>query len=129
MVGQLYGITQKHAMFDELFDLFGVTDASRFLMSPDSPEFLQSQEQMLAQQQQEQQQLMAQQMFQQQLMQSADTREWKRVEQDQQKNMVDFANIASDNEREDEKLDHTKVYDFAKLGVERSKVAKSNSRT
>ena len=56
----LYGAKQKHAMYDTIFELMGVKDSTKFLASPESPEyqqFLQAQGQ-----EAQQQKMIAQQM-------------------------------------------------------------------
>ena len=126
VAGQLYGVSQRHALFDQMFDLLGVDDASRFMMTPGSEEFMQSMQQQQQQLMMQQQQIQQQQMLQQQLMQSADQREWERVKMDNSKTQMELMDTAADNSREDERLSHTKVYDFAKLGVERDKNAQSS---
>jgi hypothetical protein len=123
----MYGMAQKHAMADELFDLMGVKDASRFLMSPDSPEFQQQMQQQQQEMQMQQQMQMQQMQMQAQLMQSADQREWQRVQHADTETKLKVMDTASDNDREDEKLEHTKVVDFAKLGIERGKLNASGT--
>jgi hypothetical protein len=51
----LYGLKQKHALYDAVYELMGVKDATRFLASPESPEVKQA----LQQAQQQAQQMMA----------------------------------------------------------------------
>ena len=97
----------------------GINDASRFLMTPGSPEFQMAQEAMNQQMAQQKQEQMQQMMFQAKLMQSADQREWARFQVDQKKAKVDVMNIASDNDREDEKLEHQKVIDLAEVEIKR----------
>ena len=59
-----FGYKKKHAMFDDIFDHFGVPDSSMYLPAPDDPEYLKRQEfhaqQQQAQQQAQQQQLQSQ---------------------------------------------------------------------
>lgn len=119
MLGQLYGMEQRHAMFDQIFDSLGIMDASRFLMRPGSPEHMQ----MLQQQQQEmemQKQQAAQlQQFQMAMMQSADQREWHRARTEEARKIyIDGANISQDNARADEELAHKRIIDFMKYGSE-----------
>ena len=123
VLGQLYGAQQRHALMDDLFDALGVSDTSRYMIMPGSPEH----QQMMMQQQQEmmqqQQQMMQQQMMQQQLMQSADQREWQRVRiEEAEKISIGGLNTAQDNQRADEELEHKKVIDFEKLALERAKL-------
>ena len=98
-----------------MFDLLGVDDASRFMMTPGGEEHTQAMQAMQAQQEQQMQQAMQLQQFQQRLMLSGDQREWQKVQLDKSKTIAEVSNIASDNLRADEELDHKVIYDFAKL--------------
>ena len=115
----LYGLQQRHAMADEMLDLLGINDASRFLMTPGSPEYQQAQDAMTQQMAQQKQEQMQQMQFQLGLMKSADQREWAKFKVDEKKTKVDVMNIASDNDREDEKLDHQKIIDMAEVQIKR----------
>ena len=117
---QLYGVTQRHALLDEMFSLLGVDDASAYMMTPGSEEFMQSMQQQQQAMMQQQQQMMEQQKFQQGLMQSADQREWQRIQIEQGEAKLKLVDTAADNNRADEQLSHTKLYDFAKLSVEKN---------
>ena len=121
VAGQLYGVQQRHALLDDMFELLGVDDASRYMMTPGSEEFMQSMQQQQQMMMEQKRQMEMQQQFQQGLMQSADQREWQRVQIEQGEAQLKLVDTAADNNREDEKLSHTKIFDFAKLGVERSK--------
>ena len=95
-LGMLFGTEEKHAMLDDIFDLQGVGDTSRYMKQPDSPEvqqMMQQQQAQAAEQAQYQQAMIA---MQAQLAMNADERENRKVE-------ADLLNTASDNMREDEK--------------------------
>ena len=40
-MADIYGVTQKHALFDKIFDLVGIKNTSQYMISPQSPEFAQ----------------------------------------------------------------------------------------
>ncbi len=42
----LYGLKQKHALWDTVYELMGIKDSTRFLASPDSPEIQQAMQQL-----------------------------------------------------------------------------------
>ena len=63
VAGALYGVTQRHALLDDVFDALGVSDTTAFMMRPDSEEFqMQQQQQSQMEQQMQQQQMQIQQM-------------------------------------------------------------------
>lgn len=111
----LYGVQQKHALFDEVYDALGISDTSRFLLRPDSPEF---QQQMMQQQQAAQEQAQAQMMLteaQLKLAVSQDKLAWKRLQLDSAMSQAKVADMATDNTREDDSFEHSKVVDFREL--------------
>ena len=124
VAGSLYGLEQRHALYDEMFDAIGIPDASRFLMLPGSPEH----QQVVQQQQMEQQQMMAMQQaqmeFQQQMMAGSLQNEMKKTQiEEARKIHLDGVNMMRDDTRAQEELEHQKVYDFQKLAIERRKAS------
>lgn len=109
----LYGIPQKHALFDMVYDAIGVDDTTRLLERPDSPQFAQKMQQMSQQNQQQQQYQMQRDQQQIGLMQSADEREWEKLRTDQTDKMAD-------NLLNEEKQEHDEAIDWAELSLERS---------
>lgn len=59
VASQLYGVAERHALFDDVFDSLGVSDTTRYMIRPDSPEF-QAQSQQVQEMQQVIQQLQEQ---------------------------------------------------------------------
>lgn len=127
----MYGPRQKHALFDAIFDAMGVSDSTPYLMRPDSPEYMQ------VMQQRQQQQQVAMQMQTQAaqlqfgLAQSADEREWARLNwsktQDMNSNSLDWSRF--DVERADKQSksqlgwaehEHAVDIDHQELRLERS---------
>jgi hypothetical protein len=118
----LFGVEQKHAVFDEILDALGVTDSSPFLLSPSSP---QAQERMTAIQRQNQQQANAQAMaeaFMRQMAQSADGREWLRARAEAYKRQIEVVDMGVDNERKDRELDTDIQFKARELALEERKV-------
>jgi len=118
-LSQLYGLKERHALMDDVFDAMGVGDTQRYLMRPDSPEFAQAQQQMQQQQQmqmQQQQQMFAQQQanFREQLDQK-----WAEINNK-------IMDTMQDNEREDEKSDWTMYKEGEELEIERDQKRAAN---
>lgn len=112
-LAMLYGVAQKHALMDDMFDALGVADTTKYMLRPDSPEFMQQMQQMQQQQmqaQQQQQQLAGLQIG---LAQSADRREWEKFQ-------WDVTNDMADNVREDDELEHKKEMDEKEYQLERT---------
>jgi hypothetical protein len=85
-MGVMYGPQQKHAQLDMIYDLMGISDTTKLLMTPNSPEYQQAQQQQAQQaqvEQQKQDQLMAAQLqtnqTQNQVAQSGDQRAWEEL--------------------------------------------------
>lgn len=94
----VFGIVEKHALLDDVFDLMGVGDTSRYMKQPSSPEVqqaLQQQTQMQQQMQQMQQQMIQ---MQAQLQMNEDDRKERALE-------LQALDKGSDNMRNDEKMD------------------------
>lgn len=111
-LAMLYGVAQKHALMDDVFDALGVADTTKYMLRPDSPEFAQQaqqQQQQMQQQQQQQMQLIAEQL---RLANSADQREWQKFE-------WDVTNDMADNLREDNELEHKIDIENAELQIDR----------
>jgi len=112
---QLYGLAQRHALFDDVFDSLGVSDTSRYLMRPDSEEFQQAQmqKQQMAEQEMQMQQQMAQ--FQMDLQKQQIDQGWAMLNN----NMMDKM---EDNQRADRELSADTRQGDRKLDIELMKV-------
>lgn len=118
-----YGVAQKHALYDMVFDLMGVSDTSKILLAPSDPQFqqaVQQQQQESQKQEQKQDQVMGVQLgLGQAQIQSIGFNDnlkgqefgWKQT------------NEMADNMREDEELEHDKAFDYAKLEVDKRKAS------
>ena len=109
----LYGVKQKHAMYDTIFELMGIKDSTKFLASPESPEY-QQMARMRGEEAQKQKQIQeAMQQGQYKLAMSNDKREWDKANWAK-------TNDLSDNMREDEKFAWQKDKDQQELDIERN---------
>lgn len=114
-----YGPAQRHALLDDMLEAFGISDSSRYLLRPGTPEYqqaAQAAQQQMQQQQAQQQQLMQAQF---QLAQSDDKRKWfdSRLKgMDLQHRVVDRM---EDNARQDKELRHQMKVDEEELAIER----------
>jgi hypothetical protein len=96
VAGELYGITQRHALLDDVFDALGVSDTSSFMMRPDSEEFqmMQQQNQAMQEQMRAMEQQMAQ--FQMQLQEQQIAQGWAAINNSMMDKMED--NVRADRE-------------------------------
>ena len=115
-----YGVAQKHALLDQVFDLMGISDTSKILLAPSDPQFQQAAQQQAQQAQMEQQKqdkLLGVQVAgaetQTQLALSSDQRAWQEFGWKQ-------TNEMADNLREDDELEHKKDVDMQELEIERT---------
>ena len=97
VAGELYGMAQRHALFDEVFDSLGISDSTPFLMRPDSEEFQMMQQQKQQQAQQMEQQQMQMQMMQMQLQEQQVQQGWAAINNSMMDKM-------EDNQRADQEL-------------------------
>ena len=108
----VYGLQQRHALFDDMFDALGVSDTSKYMMRPDSPEFAQMMQQQQQQAMQQQQMQMEQMQFQRGLIEADSIRK----DQELRNKIMDTTH---DNELDDEKFEWDKVTDIAEMEIER----------
>jgi DNA-directed RNA polymerase sigma subunit (sigma70/sigma32) len=115
----LYGLEQAHALLDDVCDLMGVGDTSRYMKQPDDP---QVQQQLAMQSQQSQQMMQMQQrmaMLEAQLGQSKDQREWTKVRSDALLNQAKVTDMFEDNTHDDEVLQFDRDKAAAEYALER----------
>lgn len=108
----LYGLQQKHALLDDVADLMGVGDTSRYMLQPNSPEVGQK----LQAQQQQQQQM---QQMQQAILQIQTQLRLNEDERAERKLDLEFMDKATDNSRADEELDWDNYWKRQELQLER----------
>jgi hypothetical protein len=97
VASSLYGLEQRHALLDDVFESMGVSDTSKYMMRPDSPEFQQKQMQEQQMQQQMQEMQMQIQQFQMQLQEQQVQQGWAVINNDMMDKM-------EDNQRADTEL-------------------------
>ena len=88
-MAMVYGIPQKHALFDQIFDAMGVSDTTPYMERPDSPEFQQKMQQNQQEMEAEKQKQDAIAQLAVKMEQSKDRREWERLRWDQTNDMQD----------------------------------------
>ena len=111
---QMYGARQKHALVKDLMELMNTGDISRYLINPESQEY----KAVVQRAQQMEQQMMQLRMKEVQHKEADLQRKDRETVIKEDRHAVDVANIASDNLRADEKLEHEMNMDFAELGIE-----------
>ncbi len=108
----LYGMEERHALFDEVFDLMGRPDTNRFMKQPDDPQVQQAiatNQQMMQALQEVQQQLAA-----------AENQRKEREEQRKDRELdLKMLDTASDNARKDEELEADVFFRGADLNLKR----------
>ena len=114
----IYGLEQKHALFDDVYDALGITDTSRYMMRLDSPQFKQVMQMQQAQQQKAEQMGMQMQQFQMWMAKSAEGREWYKAQLDGHRLQLDATDKSTDNDLNEAKFKHQKVIDFRELAIE-----------
>ena len=111
----LYGLSQRHAVWDEILDALGVSDSTRFLLRPDDPQVQQGmmQNQAVAQDQQQKQEFIT--MEQVRLADSQDKLSWQRLNLDATDKLRDFNQTQEkqehDMEMDEEELELEKTQD------------------
>jgi hypothetical protein len=115
----LYGLQQRHAMFDDIFDALGVGDTTKYMMRPDSPEFMQQMQSQQMQAQQMQQMQMEQMAFQRGLLEADSIRK----DQELRNKIMDTTH---DNELDDEKFSWEKFTDQQEIAIEREQERQAN---
>jgi len=104
---KLYGVSQKHAMMNDIFELMDAGDASRYMMHPASEEYKQQL------QREQQMQEMAQQMQKFEVWLEKTGMQLKIQEQKRKD-----GDTATDNLLEEDKFEHEKLMDFIDAGLE-----------
>ena len=122
-MAEIYGVTQRHSLFDHIFDLMGVKNTATFMVSPNSPEFQQMQMQKQVQMESQQQEAAVQAELQKGLVAAQTAALEMQGQAALTKAQVDQADKMFDNTMNQEELDHTKFVDIEKLAIEREKIS------
>ena len=112
----LYRVEQKHRLYDTVYELMGVKDATPFLDTPNSPQYQQYQQQAQQEAQMAQQQAMEQIEFQKNAILDNSRREWTRLDN----TIMDTVEDNELNERKHD-LDEFKVLGELKLEEEQER--------
>ncbi len=122
----LYGLQEKHALLDDVCDLMGVGDTSRYMKQPDDPQViqgLQQQSQMSQQMHQLQMQMQQMQMQNQQLTSQLaiqkDERDWMKVRSDTTFTQAKIEDLYEDNIHDDDTLQLDREKAAAEYQIER----------
>ncbi len=107
----IYGVQQKHALMDSVFDALGVSDTTPYMQRPDSPEYAQKMQAQAQEAQMMQQKLEQIEQGKLMLEQSRESREWDKLNWQKTTDM-DQAN------RDETKLDHDIRNDEQKLSLD-----------
>jgi hypothetical protein len=122
----IYGVTQRHALFDKVLDDMGMKNTSHLLMSPTSQEF----QQMMAQQQVQTETQQREQAIQNELQKSMIAAQTASYEAQAESMLMQvqttLADKMYDNQLNTEEHEHKKFVDIQKLGIEREKLSKQN---
>lgn len=118
----VYGTTQKHALFDDMFDALGIPDASRYMLAPDSPEYQQTAQQMAAAQQQQMAQQQEAQQASLQLAVSEDKRKWTDTNARSQGEFDKAMDRKMDNVRQMEEFNWQKYVEARELALKQEEI-------
>ena len=123
MMGEIYGVMQRHALFDHIFDLMGVKNTAAFMLSPQSPEFQQMQEMKQMQQQEQAAEARVQSELQKGLIAAQTAAVELQGQAAMTKAQVDQSDKMFDNVLAEDRLEHDKLVDLEKLEIERKKAS------
>jgi hypothetical protein len=121
-MSQIYSTVQKHALFDHIFDLMGVKNTTAFMMSPNSPEYQQMQQQMQVQQEAQNKEAMIMQELQKQLLAAQSAATEAQADALTTNAQVTQADKMFDNTLNEAELEHKKFVDIEKLRLDGAKI-------
>ena len=126
VMADVYGVTQRHALFDKVFDALGIKNTQPFMMSPMSQDFQQIQQ--MKQQMQEEMEL--EQKIGQELQKKTAAAQIALLEAQANGTLMSvqttLADKMFDNQLDSEEFKHKQFIDTEKLNIERQKVLRSN---
>ena len=126
VMADVYGVTQRHALFDKVFDALGIKNTQPFMMSPMSQDFQQIQQ--MKQQMQEEMEL--EQKVAQELQKQTAAAQIALLEAQANGTLMSvqttLADKMFDNQLDSEEFKHKQFIDTEKLNIERQKVLRSN---
>jgi hypothetical protein len=122
-MADIYGVMQKHALFDKIFDLVGIKNTSQYMISPQSPEFAQMAQQKEAQAMEQLRQSTEQLELQKQLTAAQISGIQQTAQSALMKAQTDLTDRMFDNNMDVQKFEHEQMVDIEKLSIDRKKVA------
>jgi hypothetical protein len=120
----IYGVTQRHALFDKVLDDMGMKNTAHLLMSPTSQEFQQMmmQQQVQMEEQQQEQRIMSE--LQKTLMASQAASYEAQAESMMMSVQTTLTDKMFDNQMDSQEHAHKQYVDLEKLAIERAKLEK-----
>ena len=122
-LADIYGVTQKHALLDKIFDLTGIKNTSQYMVSPQSPEFAQMSQQKQAQSMEQLRQSTEQLELQKALTAAQITGIEQTAQASLMKAQTDLTDRMFDNNMDVQKFEHEQFVDIEKLDIDRGKAA------
>jgi hypothetical protein len=126
IMADVYGVTQRHALFDKIFDALGIKNTQPFMVSPLSQEFQQMQQmkQQMQQEQEMEQRVVAE------LQKQTMAAQIATLESQANANLMSvqttLADKMFDNQLDSEEFKHKQFVDIEKLEIERRRISQSN---
>ena len=121
-MADIYGVVQKHALFDKIFDLVGIKNTSQYMTSPQSPEFAQMAQQKEAQSMEQLRQSTEQLELQKQLTAAQIAGIQQTAQASLMKAQTDLTDRMFDNNMDVQKFEHEQMVDIEKLNIDKKKV-------
>ena len=122
----IYGVTQRHALFDKIFDAMGIKNTQPFMVSPLSQDFqaLQQLKQAMNQEAEKEARIMAE--LQKETMAAQIAALSSQADANLMNVQTTLADKMFDNQLDSEEFKHKQIVDFEKLEIERQRVSQSN---
>lgn len=126
VMADVYGVTQRHALFDKIFDAMGIKNTQPFMTSPLSQEFQQMQQikQQMQNEQETEQRIVAE--LQKQTMAAQIAALESQADANLMNVQTTLADKMFDNQLDSEEFKHKQIVDFEKLEIERQRISQSN---
>ena len=122
----IYGVTQRHALFDKIFDAMGIKNTQPFMVSPLSQDFqaLQQLKQAINQEAEKEARIMAE--LQKETMAAQIAALSSQADANLMNVQTTLADKMFDNQLDSEEFKHKQIVDFEKLEIERQRISQSN---
>ena len=122
----IYGVAQRHALFDKIFDSMGIKNTQPFMIAPMSQDFqsLQQLKQAINQEAEKEAKIMAE--LQKETMAAQIAALSSQADANLMNVQTTLADKMFDNQLDSEEFKHKQIVDFEKLEIERKRVSQSN---